>query len=84
VSGYGEPRIAKLLSAFRSPPEAWVRAAQELPLIRRGFDDLLRRASDDAELRRTVVADLEQALRGEGVPTYPAVVAALRRRLPTG
>ena len=83
MSGYAEPQIARLLSAFRSPPDAWVRAAQELPLVRRGFDDLLRRATDDAAFRRNVIADLERALRAEGAPTYPAVVAALRRRLPT-
>ena len=83
MSDYDEPRIAELLSAFRPPPEAWVRAAQDLPLVRRGFDDLLRRASDDADFRHNVVADLERALRAEGVPAHPAVVAALRRRLPT-
>lgn len=58
-------------------------AAQELPLVRRGLDDLLRRAGDDAALRRSLAADLERTLRNEGVPAHPAVVTALRRRLDT-
>jgi hypothetical protein len=57
-----------------------MRAAQELPLARRGLDDLVRRASEDAALRRRVIADLERALRDAGVPARPAVVAAFRRR----
>jgi hypothetical protein len=83
VSGYAydEPRIARLLNLLPPVPVAWVRAAQELPLARRGLDDLVRRASEDAALRRLVIADLERALRDAGVPARPAVVAALRRRL---
>jgi hypothetical protein len=83
VSGYvyDEPRIARLLNSLPPAPEAWVRAAQELPLARRGLDDLVRRASEDAALRLRVIADLERALRDAGLPARPAVVAALRRRL---
>ena len=51
MSGYAEPQIARLLSAFRSPPDAWVRAAQELPLVRRGFDDLLRYVEESGAKR---------------------------------
>jgi hypothetical protein len=80
VSGHDEPRIAQLLTAFPPAPEAWVRAAQELPRVRRSLDDLLRRASEDASLRQNVIADLERSLREEGVPAHPAVIAALRRR----
>jgi hypothetical protein len=81
VSGYDESRIADLLSGLPRVPEAWVRAAQELPLARRGFDGLVRRASEDAAFRRRLVADLEGALLGEGVEPNPVVVRALRRRL---
>jgi hypothetical protein len=35
----------------------------------------------DAQFRALVQADLEEALRGEGVEPTPAVVALLRRRL---
>jgi hypothetical protein len=81
VSGYDEARIARLLSVCPPAPEAWICAAQELPGVRRGFDDLVRRASEDAAFRRQVIADLERALHDEGVPVRPAVVDELRRRL---
>jgi len=58
-----------------------VRAAQELPLARLGFDDLVRRAEEDTEFRRRLIADLEAALREEGVEPDPALVEALRYRL---
>jgi hypothetical protein len=81
VSGHSEPRIAELLRVLPPAPDAWVRAAQEMPSVRRGLDDLLKRATEDAGIRRTVVADLDRALRDEGLSAHPAVVAALRRRL---
>jgi hypothetical protein len=81
VSGFDESKIAALLSALPPAPAAWVRAAQELPLARRGMDDLVRRASEDAEFRRRLVADLERALAEEGVEPDPALVEAIRLRL---
>jgi hypothetical protein len=83
VSGYDESRVAKLLGAFRPAPAAWVRAAQELPLVRRGLDDLVQRATEDAAFRRRLTADLERALRDQGLAPRPALVDALRRRLHT-
>src|SRR5919198_1320611 len=40
---YDEDNIAELLSALPPAPEAWVRAAQELPTIRRELDDIVAR-----------------------------------------
>lgn len=77
---YDETRIGELLRRLPPAPEGWVRAAQELPLARLGLDSLVRRAEEDADFRRRLVADLEAALREEGVEPEPAVVDALRRR----
>jgi hypothetical protein len=82
MSAYDEERIADLLRLLRPAPEAWVRAAQELPLVLRGLDDLVERAQADDRLRRALIADLESALAAEGYAPDPQVVEALRRRLP--
>jgi hypothetical protein len=76
-----EERIADLLRLLRPAPEAWVRAAQELPLTRSGLDDLVERARADDRFRRALIADLESALAQEGYDPDPQVVEALRRRL---
>jgi hypothetical protein len=80
LNPYDETRIGELLRRLPPAPEAWVRAAQELPLARRGLDDLVRRAEEDAEFRTRLLADLEAALREEGVEPDPQLVEALRRR----
>jgi len=80
MSRYDETRIGELLHRLPPAPEAWVRAAQELPLARLGLDDLVRRAEEDAEFRARVVADLEAALRDEGLEPDPERIEALRRR----
>jgi hypothetical protein len=76
-------RIAELLRLLPPPPEAWVRAAQELPLVAEDLDRIFERAEADAEFRRTLIADLESALRAEGVEPRPEVVEVLRRRYST-
>jgi hypothetical protein len=83
MSAYDEERIADLLRLLRPPPEAWVRAAQELPLALRGLDDIVERARADDRFRRALIADLESALAAEGYEPDPNVVEALRRRLPS-
>ena len=83
ISAYDEERIADLLRLLRPPPEAWVRAAQELPLALRGLDDIVERARADERFRRALIADLESALAAEGYEPDPNVVDALRRRLPS-
>jgi hypothetical protein len=80
MSRYDETRIGELLRRLPPAPEGWVRAAQELPSARRGLDDLVRRAEEDATFRKRLIADLEASLRAEGIEPDPAVVEALRRR----
>jgi hypothetical protein len=82
MSAYDEERIADLLRQLRPVPEAWMRAAQELPLALRGLDDIVERARADDRFRRALIADLESALAREGVEPNPRVVEALRRQLP--
>ena len=78
---YDEESIARLLRELPRPPEAWIQAAQELPTARAALDGLVQRALADAELRRTVLADLGAALRQEGLEPNRPSVAALRARL---
>jgi hypothetical protein len=82
MSAHDEERIADLLRLLRPAPEAWVRAAQELPLALRGLDDIVERARADDRFRRALIADLESALAAEGYERDPKLVEALRRRLP--
>ena len=81
MSGYDEARLGELLRKLPPAPEAWVQAAQELPLARLGLDDIVRRAEEDAEYRQRLAADLEQALAAEGYDPDPALIEAVRRRL---
>jgi hypothetical protein len=78
-----EARLAELLRMLPPAPEGWVRAAQELPLARLGLDEIVRRAEEDAEYRRRLVEDLEQALAADGYERDPALIEALRRRFPS-
>jgi hypothetical protein len=81
VSGYDEQRISELLAMLPPAPEGWVRAAQELPLARKGLDEIVARAEADAAFRARLLADLEQALAAEGYEPDPALADAVRRRL---
>jgi hypothetical protein len=63
---YDEERIARLLKGLPPAPEAWVKAAQELPASRRELDEIVARAEADAEFRKALIADLEAALAAEG------------------
>jgi hypothetical protein len=76
-----EERIAELLRALPAPPVGWVEAAKELPAVRRELETILERIERDERFRELAVADLEAALRAEGVEPSPVVVAHLRRRL---
>jgi hypothetical protein len=77
-------RIAELLRELPPAPEAWLRAAQERPAIARAADQVLELAEADAQFRRTLIADLETALRAAGHEPDPRLVDTLRRRLPGG
>lgn len=78
---YDEERLAQRLRALRPAPTGWTEAAKELPAARRSLEDLVERARADAELRKTVIADLEAALEREGVEPIRPFVEELRRQL---
>jgi hypothetical protein len=77
---YDDEQIGELLHRLPPAPEAWVKAAQELPLARRGLDEIVERAREDERFRTRLVADLEAALEAEGYEPDPALVEALRER----
>jgi hypothetical protein len=81
TADYDEERIGELLSLLPPAPEAWVRAAQELPRLRTTLDGLVARAEADEAFRRALVADPEEALRDSGIEPRAFVVEDLRRRL---
>jgi len=81
VTDYDIERLAKLIGALPLAPTGWVRAAQELPLARRGLDEIIARAEADAAFRDRLVADLESALAAEGVEPSPPILDELRTRL---
>jgi hypothetical protein len=83
VNAYEEERLAELIRALPPAPEAWVRAAQVLPLARRQLDDIVARAEAELEFRRALAADLERALRTEGYEPDALPLDELRRRLET-
>jgi hypothetical protein len=80
MTAFEEERLARLIRALPPAPEAWVRAAQELPFARSGLDEIVARAEADAAFRERLIADLEGALAAEGYERDPAVLAALRVR----
>ena len=81
MSSYDHEQLSELIGMLPPAPEAWVRAAQELPTALRGLDELVARAEADVAFRAEVLADLERALHAEGVEPQPRVVEELRRLL---
>ena len=81
MTSFDEVRIAELIRTLPPAPEAWVRAAQELPFVRAQLDDIVARAEADAEFRRALVADLDEALRLEGYEPETLPLDDLRRLL---
>ncbi|MHB8469074.1 MAG: hypothetical protein ACYDCH_04865 [Gaiellaceae bacterium] len=84
MTGYDEEQIADLLRLLPAAPEAWVRAAQELPRARASLEGIVARAEADAAFRAGVLADLEAGLAAEGIEPSPVLLAELRRRLAAG
>jgi hypothetical protein len=80
MSAYDEDRLGELIAALPPTPDAWVRAAQELPFARRELDEIVRRAEEDAVFRQALIDDLEATLAREGYEPDRPVVQALRRR----
>ena len=81
VTRYDEERLGDLLSALPPAPEAWIRAAQEIPQAKQGVDEIVERAEADEDFRRHVVADPESALEEADVVAHSFTVEMLRRRL---
>jgi hypothetical protein len=73
--------LGRLIAVLPPTPEGWVRAAQELPQVRRGLDDLLARAEADSALRERLIADLESTLADAGIEPTRHVLADVRERL---
>jgi hypothetical protein len=81
VPAYDEEKLGELLSALPPAPEAWVRAAQNLPLARKGVDEIVERAEEDEDYRRRVIEDPKAALEEADVVAHSDAVEILRRRL---
>jgi hypothetical protein len=81
MSPYDIEYLSRLIGMLPPAPEGWVSAAQELPTARRELETIVQRAEADKAFREALVADLESALRAEGVePTRP-LLEELRRRV---
>jgi hypothetical protein len=78
---YDEEKLGELLAALPPAPEAWVRAAQDLPLLRAQADEIVARAEADAAFRERLVANLNSALEAEGYEPDVRLVEQLRGRL---
>jgi hypothetical protein len=81
MTAYDEHRLAELIKALPPAPQAWVEAAQELPLARATLDDIVARAETDIAFRDALVSDLEEALRLEGYEPESLPLDELQRRL---
>jgi hypothetical protein len=81
MRNYNEETLAVLLRTLPAAPEAWVKAAQEIPLARRGLDDIVARAEADRAFREALIADLESTLEGAGYDNDPVLADAVRERL---
>jgi hypothetical protein len=81
VTTFDEERLGDLLSALPPAPEAWVRAAQEIPRTHSSVDEIVERAEADEDYRRHVVADPGAALEEADVVAHVDAVELLRRKL---
>jgi hypothetical protein len=81
VPAYDEERLGELLSSLPPAPEAWVKAAQNLPRARKGVDEIVERAEEDEEYRRRVIEDPRAALEEADVVAHVDAIEILRRRL---
>jgi hypothetical protein len=81
MNRYDEETLAELLRLLPPAPEAWVKAAQELPPARGRLDELVARAEADAQYRAELIANLEHALEEAGLEPDPIVIETLKERL---
>ena len=78
---FDEQHLGELLNALPPAPDAWVRAAKEIPQMRERLDGIVERAEADDEFRRKVVADPAAALESADVAAHADTVEILRRKL---
>ena len=83
LQGFDEEQLGRLIGLLEPVPEGWVRAAQEIPVLRRSLDEILARAEAEAAFRPALIANLEAALAEAGYKPEPRLVEALRRHLST-
>jgi hypothetical protein len=76
-----EERLAKLLRTLPPAPDAWVKAAQELPRARREIEEIAARVEADHEFRAAVTRDLEAALEAAGYDIDRSLLPLLKERL---
>jgi hypothetical protein len=81
IPEHNEERIAALLHELPPAPEAWVKAAQELPRARQEIEEIAARVEADKDYRAAVTADLEAALEAAGYELHPSLLPTLRNRL---
>jgi hypothetical protein len=81
MRAYDEETLADLLRTLPAPPQAWVQAAQEIPLARRGLDDIVERARADRAFRDALIEDLERTIELAGYEPNPQLAEAVRQRL---
>lgn len=81
VPAYDEEKLGEILSALPPAPEAWVKAAQDIPLPRRALDAIVERAEADERYRRRVIENPEAVLEEADVVAHAEDIEILRRRL---
>jgi len=81
MRNHNEETLALLLRTLPAAPEAWVKAAQEIPLARRGLYDIVERARADRVFRAALMDDTETTLEEAGFDHDPALQDAVRARL---
>ena len=81
MAAYNEEKLGEILSTLPPAPEAWVKAAQDLPLTQRGIHEIVERAEVDEEYRRRVIENPEAVLEEADVVAHADAVEILRRRL---
>lgn len=81
MATYNEEKLGEILSALPPAPKAWVRAAQDLPLMQQGLADIVQRAEVDEDYRRRVIEDPVAVLEEAEVVAHVDAVEILRRRL---
>ncbi|HKF14387.1 MAG TPA: hypothetical protein VKB13_04080 [Gaiellaceae bacterium] len=81
MTSYDEEQLGALLSALPPAPEAWVKAAKELPVALERLGEIVERAKADEDYRRRLVADPETALEEADVVAHTQNIEIIRRRL---